>query len=150
MFKEKVTYEPGDLEFYQKMWRIDPDAAKTWIENRINALSEIQERIKHEIKQLRDMTTCKEDKKVSDYYKSTGGDGSGYSRTHKNKEIVIDYLRENLDVAVKTKQIINKFLSLGMKNVNLYQLFANMVEEGSIVRCGHGYLRLAESRVNVE
>jgi len=45
-FKEKVNYEPGDLEFYQKMWRIDPEQAKVWIVNRLNTLTEIQEHVK--------------------------------------------------------------------------------------------------------
>jgi len=62
-FKEKVNYEPGDLEFYQKMWRIDPEQAKVWIVNRLNTLTEIQEHVKNEVKQLRDMSNYKEDKK---------------------------------------------------------------------------------------
>jgi hypothetical protein len=150
MFKEKVIYEPGDLEFYQKMWRIDPDAAKTWIVNRLNTLTEISEYIKNEIKQLRDMTNYKEDKKALDYYHATGGDGRRKSYCHKNREIIIDYMRQNLDVAVRTKDIINKFLSLGMKGVNVYNLVTEMVDQGSVVRAGHGYLKLPESRTAVE
>ena len=66
-FKGVVKYEPGDLEFYQKMWRIDPDEAKKWIVNRLNTLNEISEYIKNEIKQLKDMSNYKEDKKALDY-----------------------------------------------------------------------------------
>lgn len=151
-FKEKVTYEPGDLEFYQKMWRIDSNSAKSWIENRLNKLVEIQEHIKNEVKQLRDMSNYQEDKKVLDYYNATGGNSKKRipSSGHVNRKIVIDYMRANIDVAVRTKDIINKFLSLGMKGVNVYNLLTALVEEGSLVRVGHGYLKLPESRISVE
>lgn len=154
MFKENVIYEPGDLEFYQKMWRIDPDAAKTWITNRLNTLTVIAEHIKNEMKQLRDMTNYREDKKALDYYHATGGDTSGRGKkasyNHKNREIIIDYMRENLDVAVRTKDVINKFLSLGFKGVNVYNLITELVGNGSIERAGHGYLKLPESRISVD
>ena len=145
MFKEKVNYEPGDLEFYQKMWRIDPDAAKSWIVNRINTLTEISNHIKNEMKQLKDMTNYGEDKKAIDYYNATGGDGKSRLKSHKNKEIIIDYMRQNLNVAVRTKDVINKFLSLGLKGVNVYNVITDMVREGELSRAGHGYLALPGS-----
>jgi hypothetical protein len=144
-FKDKVTYEPGDLEFYQKMWRIDPDAAKSWIVNRLNTLIEIQEYIKTEIKQLRDMSNYPEDKKALDYYNSTGGEKRTYSRTGNNKTIVLDYMRENLNKNVRMKEIINKFLSLGSASVNVYNVMNDMVKDGSIKRVGYGTYSLSET-----
>ena len=154
MLKKNVKYEPGDLEFYKKMWEIDPDDAKAWIEKRLSALAVISENIKNEMKQLREMTNYRENKKALDYYHSTGGSEIGGKKSslynHKFREIIIDYLRENLDVAVRTKDIIERFLSLGFKGVNVYNIITEMVGNGSIERAGHGYLKLPESRISVD
>lgn len=147
-FKENVTYEPGDLEFYQKMWRIDPDAAKTWIVNRLNTLLEIQEHIKNEIKQLRDMSNYGEDKKVLDYFHASGGEKRTYSKTNNSRNIILDYMRENLNRDVRMKEIINKFLSIGAPQGNLYNTVNNLVKEGSLKRVGYALFSLPEQNVN--
>lgn len=145
MFKEKVNYEAGDLEFYQKMWRIDPESAKTWIVNRLNTLVEIQEYIKDEIKQLRDMSNYNEDKKILDYYNATGG---GKRRSiHGNKEIIMNYMRENLNRNVRTADIIHRFLSLGIttEKQNVYNVLNRMIKEGTISNVGRGLYSLPET-----
>jgi len=51
-------------------------------------------------------------------------------------------MRDNLNRNVRTKEIITKFLSLGMKGVNVYNLLTDLVDAGSIKRTGHGLIAL--------
>lgn len=139
-FKEKFTYEAGDLEFYQKMWKIDPEKAKAWIDDRLNVLIEMLETIKNEMKQLGDISNC-DDKKIKGFY-NLSNSGRRVSNSDIARKSILDYILANPDRNIKLKELVNNISSLGFKNVSIYNLIRDLVENGSIKRNGHGLVAL--------
>jgi hypothetical protein len=115
-----------DVALYAKLMRIDPSAARNFIQTRLDNIKAQIEPLKEELKQLNDIMSYDKNKEISSYYEKTHKINKVYGIT----AWVNAFLLENIGKEFRAGHIYQYLKSMGHKidsvnqvSVTLHRLF---------------------------
>lgn len=136
-----IKQDMSDKEFYKKMYAIDPNAAKQFMDSRLTCLKDKIIKMREEVKQLEEYMEPTEDKIVSQYYKKVKNVGeSGGIKHH-----ITEYMKQNIGVDLKADHVLTHFKSKGLKNwskATISQAMNKMSKMKEITNPYRGYYRM--------
>lgn len=120
-----------DMSLYKKMMAIDPGAARTFIQTRLDNIEAQITPLREEMRQLKEIISYDKNKEISSYYEKTHKIGRTYGLT----AIVNAYLIDNIGKEFRANEIYNHLKSTGTKVISIgavSQILFKLCQKGCI------------------
>lgn len=131
-----------DVTFYEKMWSLDKDLAKTFIEKRLSMLNKTIDETKGEVKNLEKILRSDEDREIENYLKSR----PAHIALGISAEIVA-LMSKSKGVGMKPAFILRHLEKNGHKGINIASInnaIAKLYKEGKIKKISWGVYMVPE------
>lgn len=135
-----------DMSLYKKLIIIDPGAARTFIQTRLDNLKAQIEPLKEEMRQLAEIISYDKNKEIQSYYENT----DKISRTYGLTAIVNAYFINNIGKEFRASHVYNHLKSIG-KKVNdvqaVSQILFKLSQKGCIKNLYRGVYVMEKKEV---
>jgi len=131
----KTQYQLADLDFWKKMMAIDPEMGVTFINKRIEELSEQRDHVVNEIKALKEVLGHKDHEAIDQYIRT-----SKAGKTWGGSNLVCAILRNNIGKHFTTIDMFKELQKEGhsLDKTQISMIFYNLSREGKIIKVKRG------------
>jgi hypothetical protein len=135
-----------DISLYSKLMKIDPDAARTFINSRLNNLTAQIEPLKEEMKQLREVIAYDKDKEILNYYHKAEKRGK-VGRSSATTRLVHDFFTKHIGKEIRVKFALEELMKIDPKldKNNINSCINRLASRGILKNPYRGIYKMEES-----